>query len=70
MQLRRRLNQELLSEERLALKARLLKEQAKGLPLGPDREALMRRARQMDVAAHLNEWLTSPGLRPPTSLNS
>jgi hypothetical protein len=26
---------------------------------------LLRRARQAETAAHINEWLRSPGLRPP-----
>jgi len=31
----------------------------------PDRDALLRQARQMNVADHLREWLSSPGLLPP-----
>jgi hypothetical protein len=27
---------------------------------------LIRRARQAETASHINEWLNSPGLRPPT----
>ena len=26
---------------------------------------LEKKLRQLDVAAHLNEWLSSPGLQPP-----
>jgi hypothetical protein len=26
----------------------------------------MRRARQAEITSHINEWLTSPGLAPPT----
>ena len=36
------------------------------LPPGPEREALLRKARQDEIGAHMTEWLTSPGLRPPT----
>jgi hypothetical protein len=32
---------------------------------GPARAALMKKLRQLDVAAHLNEWLSSPGLQAP-----
>jgi hypothetical protein len=53
-------------EERLAQEARSLREQAKRLPPGPEREALLRKARQDEIGAHMAEWLTSPGLRPPT----
>jgi hypothetical protein len=34
------------------------------------RELLLRRARQAETAAHINEWLRSPGLRFPTSLEN
>jgi len=52
-------------EERLAEEARRLKEQAKKAAAGREREALLRKARQADTAAHINEWITSPGLVPP-----
>jgi hypothetical protein len=32
---------------------------------GPEREALTVKIRQLDTASHLNEWLSSPGLRSP-----
>jgi hypothetical protein len=35
------------------------------LPPGPQRDALLRRARQMDVANHMNEWLSSLRLQSP-----
>jgi hypothetical protein len=53
-------------EERLAEEARSLREQAKRLPPGREREALLRKARQDEIGAHMTEWLTSPGLRSPT----
>jgi hypothetical protein len=30
----------------------------------------LRRARQAETASHINEWLTSPGLQPPKSLEN
>ena len=30
-------------------------------------DALLKQARQLDTAIHLNEWASSPGLRPPKS---
>jgi hypothetical protein len=30
-----------------------------------ERDGLRRRARQAEIASHINEWLTSPGLAPP-----
>ncbi|SCB49670.1 hypothetical protein GA0061099_1011129 [Bradyrhizobium yuanmingense] len=32
---------------------------------GPERDALLKKARQADVANHLNDWVKSPGLQPP-----
>ena len=65
MQHRRRFKHILSFEERLAKEAKRLREQAKALPPGVEREELMRKARQAETASHMNEWLTSPGLRPP-----
>jgi hypothetical protein len=31
---------------------------------------LLRRARQADTAAHLDEWANSPGLQPPKLVRS
>jgi hypothetical protein len=52
-------------EERLAEEAKSLRELAKTLPPGPQREDLLRKARHDEIGAHIIEWLTSPGLRPP-----
>jgi hypothetical protein len=41
------------------------KNDAKKLPHGKEREALKRKARQLETASHINEWLSSPGLRRP-----
>lgn len=62
---RRRIKHETSFQERLAEQARRLQEQAKALPPGKERDGLMRRARQVEVASHLNEWLNSPGLASP-----
>ena len=47
-----------------AEKARLEAELAK-TPRGPAREALAKKIRQIETAAHMNEWLSSTGLRSP-----
>ena len=46
-------------------KQRLEAELARAEP-GPARDALLKKVRQLDVAAHADEWLASPGLRSPT----
>jgi hypothetical protein len=63
--LRRRFKQALSLEERLAEEAKRLREDAKSLPPGAEREALLRKARQAETGSHMSEWLSSPGLRPP-----
>jgi hypothetical protein len=42
------------------------KREAATLPPGKEREGLLRRARQLETASHINQWLSSPGLKPPT----
>jgi hypothetical protein len=63
---RRRTKQTTPLEDRLAEKAQRLREQARAAPPGPEREELIRKARQTETAAHMNDWLTSSGLQPPT----
>ena len=62
---RRRFKQTASLEERLAQEAARLRQQAKELPPGREREILLRRARQAETGSHITEWLTSPGLQPP-----
>jgi hypothetical protein len=52
-------------QDRLALHALRFKEEAQALRPGPERDAVIRRARQAETASHVDEWLLSPGLRPP-----
>ena len=52
-------------EERLAEEAQRLRDQAKKLQHGKERDELLRKARQAETASHLSEWLASPGLQPP-----
>lgn len=51
-------------ETRLAEEAKRLREEAKLLPPGAQRDDLIRRARQAETGSHITEWLTSPGLQP------
>jgi hypothetical protein len=62
---RRRFEQTESLETRLAEEAKRLREEAKSLPPGAAREALLRKARQTETASHMSEWLSSPGLRSP-----
>jgi len=38
---------------------------AQQLPQGPQRDNLLKKVRQAETAARINEWLTSPGLQSP-----
>jgi hypothetical protein len=62
---RRRFKQQPSLQDRLATFAKLTRERALLLQPGAERDELLRKARQADTAAHLNEWTNSPGLRPP-----
>lgn len=62
---RRRIKQTTSLEERLEEHARQVIERANLLPAGKERDALLKKARIEEVAAHLSEWLNSPGLEPP-----
>jgi hypothetical protein len=53
--------------ERLLLEAQSLREQARLLTIGPVRDAALKKARQAEAAAHMDDWLSSPGLRSPSS---
>ncbi len=52
-------------DQRLAQEALRVKEQIKSLPQGRERELLSQKARQLETALHVSEWLSSPGLKPP-----
>ena len=65
MQHRRRFKQYLSLNDRLKMFSDHLKSGADKLRPGLEREALLRRARIADTAAHINQWANSSGLRPP-----
>jgi len=62
---RRRIKQNLSLEQRLSEEAKRLREDARVLPPGTVREALLRKARQCETGSHMSEWLRSPELQPP-----
>jgi hypothetical protein len=41
------------------------KNEAEKLPHGKERDALVRKARQLHTASQIHEWASSPGLQPP-----
>ena len=52
--------------ERLTKEKKRLKAEADGVGPGLMRNKLLEKVRQLDVAAHVNEWLSSAGFRAPT----
>jgi hypothetical protein len=52
-------------EDQIAAEMARLKEKIADLENGPDRDAMLKKIRQLETASHINEWLTSPGLRSP-----
>ena len=62
---RRRFKQTTSLQRRLEEHARQARERAHKLPPGREQDALLKRARQDETVAHLDEWLNSPGLLPP-----
>jgi hypothetical protein len=52
-------------DRRLEEQAKRLRKEAKGTPVGVEREKLIRLARQAETAAHIQQWITSPGLQAP-----
>ena len=64
---RRRFNNTLSFPDRLAKEAKRFRDEAERTkPPGPERDLLIRKARQADTAAHIDQWVSSPGLRPPS----
>jgi hypothetical protein len=62
---RRRFKQTTPLDQRLTEEAQRLRKEAQASPPGFAREQLISRARQAETAAHMLEWLTSPGLQAP-----
>jgi hypothetical protein len=62
---RRRFKQTVSFTDRLKTFAEELKAKASELRPGPERDALLKRARRADTACHIDEWANSPGLRSP-----
>jgi hypothetical protein len=53
-------------EENIAAEKAKLEAQIAKLNPGPQMDALLKKIRQLETAAHMSEWLSSPGLQSPT----
>jgi hypothetical protein len=65
MQRRRSVSQPF--EDRIAAEKARLEAQVAELAPGPQKDGLLKKISQLETATHINEWLNSPGLQPPTS---
>ncbi|MCK1512097.1 hypothetical protein IVB22_05840 [Bradyrhizobium sp. 190] len=52
-------------DTRLSAEAERLRKEARGTPPGVERDRLIRLARLAETASHMNQWLSSPGLKVP-----
>jgi hypothetical protein len=52
-------------EEKWHLQSEPAKSEAQKLPHGKERDALIKKARQLETASQMNQRLSSPELRPP-----
>jgi hypothetical protein len=62
---RRRFKQAESLKQRLLNRVNNLREEAMLMKPCFERDALLRKARQTETAAHIDDWLRSPGLQPP-----
>jgi hypothetical protein len=62
---RNRFTQTIALGDRLDDEAERLRQKARTVPVGKERDRLLRRARQLETASHINQWLSSPGLQTP-----
>jgi hypothetical protein len=65
MSMRRRFKQVTSLKDRLIQEAENLRRQANEMPPGAPRDELLRKARQAETAARVDDWLASPGLQAP-----
>jgi hypothetical protein len=65
MQNRRGFRHQITLQDRIIAWAKQVRAQAAELPPGPDREELLKKVRQAEIAMHLDDWANSPGLQPP-----
>jgi len=52
-------------EQKWRQQSEAAKNDAEKLPYGKQREALLRKARQLETASQIDQWLSSPELQPP-----
>jgi hypothetical protein len=64
--LRERTVRKLTIEEKWRQQSVAAKSEAEKLPHGKQCDQLLRKARQLETASRINDWLSSPELSPPS----
>ena len=67
---RRRFKQIQSLSERLVQDVEHLKKKLATLPPGPEHDHILKRIRQNETAAHIDQWLKSPALQPPQQVEN
>jgi hypothetical protein len=62
---RRRFKNTLTFPDRLTKEAERFRQEAEAKPPGQERDDLLRKARQAETAAHIDQWISSSGLQAP-----
>ena len=62
---RRRFKNTLTFPDRLAKEAERFRQEAETKPPGQERDDLLRKARQAETAADIDQWVSSPSLKSP-----
>jgi vacuolar-type H+-ATPase subunit I/STV1 len=62
---RRRRDDQSTLQDRLSAWAEHLRAQAAQLRAGPERDELLMKAREADMGAHIEGWISSHDLQPP-----
>jgi hypothetical protein len=65
MQERRRFKQEISLRDRLSAFISAMRERAEMAPPGPERDELLKKARNAETAVEIDGWANSNELRPP-----
>jgi hypothetical protein len=65
MKHRRRSRQQTTLQDRISEWAASVREEAAALPLGRERDELLKKLRAAETAMHLKDWAESPGLQAP-----
>jgi hypothetical protein len=62
---RRRPKHQFTLQDRIITWIKDVRAQAAAMAPGADRDMLLKKVRQAEIAMHVEDWINSPGLQPP-----